>query len=53
MAIHPSDLGGDFVRSGKRLITQPSSDVLLRRFEQEEAKQKDRLNYLKMIHAGI
>ncbi len=31
MAIQPSDLGEDFVRSGKRLITQRSADELLLR----------------------
>ena len=29
MAIQPSDLGEEFVRSGKRLITQRSADELL------------------------
>ncbi|KZR85250.1 hypothetical protein MITS9504_02156 [Synechococcus sp. MIT S9504] len=31
MAIHPSDLGEQFIRSGKRLITQQSADELLER----------------------
>lgn len=31
MAIQPSDLGEDFVRAGKRLITQRSADELLLR----------------------
>jgi hypothetical protein len=31
MAIQPSDLGEQFVRSGKRLITQRSADALLNR----------------------
>jgi len=31
MAIQPSDLGEQFVKSGKRLITQRSSDDLLDR----------------------
>jgi hypothetical protein len=29
MAIQPSDLGEEFIRSGKRLITQRSADQLL------------------------
>ena len=29
MATSPTDLGQDFVKSGYRLITQPSSDALL------------------------
>ncbi|WP_114993703.1 hypothetical protein [Synechococcus sp. UW179A] len=31
MAIQPSDLGEEFIKSGKRLITQRSSDELLGR----------------------
>lgn len=31
MAIQPSDLGEEFIRSGKRLITQRSADELLGR----------------------
>jgi hypothetical protein len=31
MAIQPSDLGEQFIRSGKRLITQRSADALLNR----------------------
>ena len=38
MAIQPSDLSEDFVRSGKRLITQPSSDRLLNRVKANAGK---------------
>jgi len=31
MAIQPSDLGEEFIRAGKRLITQRSADELLGR----------------------
>ncbi len=31
MGIKPTDLGADFVKSGMRLITQPSSDSLLKK----------------------
>ena len=31
MGIKPTDLGHDFVKSGMRLITQPSSDSLLKK----------------------
>ena len=39
MAIHPSDLGDGFVRSGRRLITQPSSDALLNKLQLEKSKK--------------
>ena len=35
MAQNPVDLGQDFIKSGMRLITHPSSDALL-----DKAKQK-------------
>ena len=38
MAIQPSDLSEDFVRSGKRLITQPSADRLLNRVKANAGK---------------
>ena len=38
MAIQPSDLSDDFVRSGKRLITQPSADRLLNRVKANAGK---------------
>jgi len=40
MAIHPSDLGDGFVRSGRRLITQPSSDALLNKLQFQLEKSK-------------
>ena len=48
MAIQPSDLGEQFVRSGKRLITRISADALLSRCrettsgsQKEEPLQQD------------
>ena len=34
MANSPTDVSGQFLRSGMRLITQPSSDILLTRAKQ-------------------
>ena len=36
MAIKPTDLGKDFVKSGMRLITQPSADPLLKKAHQQK-----------------
>jgi hypothetical protein len=35
MAISPTDLGDKFVKEGNRLITQPSSDPLLKKARQK------------------
>ena len=40
MAIQPSDLGKDFISSGMRLITQPSSDELLIRARREPSRSQ-------------
>ena len=46
MGVNPTDLGKDFIQSGKRLVTQLSSDSLLKKShertekEQEEFEQK-------------
>ena len=40
MAIQPSDLGKDFISSGMRLITQPSSDELLVRARREPSRSQ-------------
>jgi len=44
MAIHPSDLGDGFVRSGRRLITQPSSDALLNKLQLQLQLEKSKKN---------
>lgn len=48
MGISPTDLGQDFIKSGQRLITQVSSDALLKKSEtmraQAKASVKDALN---------
>ncbi len=36
MGINPTDLGSDFIASGMRLITQQSSDALLKKAKQTE-----------------
>ena len=43
MAVNPTDQSKEFVESGKRLITSPSSDALLEKArKQKEAKVKKR-----------
>lgn len=48
MAISPTDLSQDFIKSGNRLITQVSSDALLKKSEtmrtQAKASIKDALD---------
>ena len=48
MGISPTDLSNDFIKSGNRLITQLSSDALLKKSEtmKQRAKKsiKDALN---------
>lgn len=44
MGIKPTDLGEEFIESGMRLITQPSSDALLKKSrekKEEEEKKED------------
>ena len=41
MGINPTDLSKDFIKSGKRLITQQSSDALLAKAK-EEAEKDDK-----------
>ena len=36
MGIKPTDLGKDFVKSGMRLITHPSSEPLLKKAHQQK-----------------
>ena len=36
MGIKPTDLGDEFIKSGKRLITQPSSDQLLKKAKEKK-----------------
>jgi hypothetical protein len=40
MGIKPTDLGKDFIKSGNRLITQPSSDALLKKAAEEKKEDK-------------
>ena len=48
MAIQPSDLGEEFIRSGKRLITQRSADQLLVRAGTALCSTKERAQ---QVHA--
>lgn len=49
MATSPTDLSQDFVKSGNRLITQPSSDALLDKAramkQRAETSIKETLNH--------
>jgi len=39
MGISPTDLSNDFVESGMRLITHPSSDALLKRSKEQRREE--------------
>ena len=40
MGIKPTDLGKDFIESGRRLITQLSSDALLKKAKEKKEEDK-------------
>tara|TARA_R100000479_G_C6351386_1_gene189375 strand:+ start:44 stop:265 length:222 start_codon:yes stop_codon:yes gene_type:complete len=41
MGIQPTDLGQDFVKKGMRLITQTSSDALMKKASDKKKKSED------------
>jgi len=41
MGIQPTDLGQDFVKKGMRLITQTSSDALMKKASDNKKKSED------------
>ena len=44
MGISPTDLSSDFIESGMRLITQPSSDALLDKSKEKRSAVKSAID---------
>ena len=45
MGIQPTDLGQDFVKKGMRLITQTSSDALMKKASDKKKKSENFKNF--------